>query len=219
MRNHKYLSKIDWTGEKAKEEVVEGLELLTDIDEKKITIFGSHLTPEDDEYYQHAKSTAKALGERGFAILSGGGPGIMQAANTGATEADTSSVGLREGPLQQEEGVDDDIYTHIYEFHFMFVRRFILAINSEALIFYPGGYGTLNELFEYAVLVQTGLMEHVPLILVGEEYWEGLFDWMHQNMVEHNLLTNHIDDLNILHIVDSREDVLSCVSGYCETEL
>jgi predicted Rossmann-fold nucleotide-binding protein len=62
-------------------------------------------------------------------------------------------------------------------------------------------------------------MEHVPLILVGEEYWEGLFDWMHQNMVEHNLLTNHIDDLNILHIVDSREDVLSCVSGYCETEL
>ena len=120
------------------------------------------------------------LVKRGYAILSGGGPGIMHAANSGAMEAGAPSIGLRAELLEEQE-VTDKIFTHKLSFHFLFTRRFIMSIKSEALVFYPGGYGTLNELFDYAVHMQTNIIDTVPIICVNKKYWQGLFDWLKEN--------------------------------------
>ena len=134
-----------------------GLTLLNKINEPIVTFFGSHKVTPENEFYQQARHTAFELGKRGYAILSGGGPGIMHAANSGAMEAGTPSIGLRAELLEEQE-VIDKIFTHKLSFHFLFTRRFVMAIKSEALVFYPGGYGTLNELFDYAVLCKQILL-------------------------------------------------------------
>ena len=167
-RNKQYLSDsgAEWTSDTVKKEVDQGLDLVNSIEQPILTFFGSHRVDQENSYYKQAYSVALELGEMGHAIISGGGPGIMHAVNSGATKAGTESVGLKAALLTGEE-VNDKIYTKQMAFHFMFVRRFVMSIKSEALIFFPGGYGTLNELFEYAVLMQTGITDTVPIICVG----------------------------------------------------
>ena len=127
---------------------------MSDIDGLAATFFGSHKVSRNHRYYLHARDLAATLGCAGWTILSGGGPGIMHAANSGASSVRAPSIGLKSSLLDGEQ-ILDPIFSAEHCFHFLFVRRFVLAIRSNALIFYPGGFGTLNELFEYAVLLQT----------------------------------------------------------------
>jgi uncharacterized protein (TIGR00730 family) len=177
-RNAQYFRSIVKTVEDVDKEVAAGLRILDGVDRKIISIFGSHATEKTDKYYRHCEETAYRLGMKKYAILTGGGPGIMQAANVGATRAKTVSIGFKAGLLKKEQSVTENIFTHQLSFKFLFARRFSLAIKSHALIFYPGGYGTLNELFEYVTLIQTHMVDLVPVVCVNKKYWEGLFKWL-----------------------------------------
>jgi len=206
-KNKQYYSQTEWTVGKVKEEIDGGLNLLNKIDNKIITFFGSHRVSEKSNYYKDCMNLAFELGKRGYAIMSGGGPGIMHASNSGATKAKVPSIGLR-AELLTKEIIKDPIFTHKMTFHFLFIRRFIMSIKSEALIFYPGGYGTLNELFEYAVLMQTGIVDKVPIICINKEYWQGLLKWLKENPLKEDFFISDLDDLNLLYFVDSIDEVL-----------
>ena len=206
-KNKEYFSNGNLTAEKTREELNNGLTLLNKINGPIITFFGSHKVTPENEFYQQAKHTAFELGKRGYAILSGGGPGIMHAANSGATEAGAPSIGLR-AELLEEQTVTDKIFTHELSFHFLFTRRFVMSIKSEALIFYPGGYGTLNELFDYAVHMQTGIIDIVPVICVNKKYWQGLFDWLKENPLKKDFFIDATRAMNLLHFVDDFSDII-----------
>ncbi len=209
--NREYLNP-EWTVEKAQGELQEGLGLLNRIDSRIVTFFGSHLTPPNDKYYSDCKRLAFGLGKRGYAILSGGGPSIMHAANSGAMEAGAHSIGLKAELLKGEE-VSDLVFTETLSFKFLFARRFIMSIKSEALIFYPGGYGTLNELFEFAVLMQTGIVDTVPIICVEKAYWEGLSEWLNANALKRDFLPNGLRDLGLLHFADKNEEIFRIITS------
>ncbi len=175
-------------------ELDDGLNILRSIKQPIVSIFGSHITNEKHKDYINCEKTTYMLGIKGYAIISGGGPGIMKAANAGAKRAKTASVGFKAKLVQKEQHVDDNIFTHQYSFNFLFVRRYCLAIESNALIFYPGGYGTLNELFEYITLIETHMEEAVPVICVNKKYWEGLFKWLKANALKEGYITQrHLD--------------------------
>ena len=214
-KNKQYLN-TRWTVEKVREEIDNGLELPNNVNNKIITFFGSHRVKSESKYYNHCKQVAFELGKRGYAIVSGGGPGIMHAANSGAMEARAPSIGLK-AELLKGEKVTDPIFTVEQSYYFLFVRRFILSIKSEALIFYPGGYGTLNELFEYAVLMQTGIVDTVPIICVNRKYWQGLFEWLKQNPLKEDFLINDITDLHLIHIVDDLGEIIDIIGKREET--
>lgn len=207
--NKQYLNP-DWTVEKVSEELNKGLNLLNKIDVKIITFFGSHRVVPKSKYYQDCKKLAFELGKRKYAILSGGGPGIMHASNSGATEAKTHSIGIT-AELLTEEKITDPIFTETLTFKFLFARRFIMSIKSEALIFYPGGYGTLNELFEYAVLMQTKIVDTVPIICVNKNYWKGLFEWLKNNPLKKEFFIQDINDLNLIHFVDDHKEIIKII--------
>lgn len=207
--NKQYLNQ-NWTIENSSEELRNGLNLLNKIDTKIVTFFGSHRVVQDSKDYQDCKNLAYELGKNGYAILSGGGPGIMHAANSGATEAKTHSIGLQADLLKGEK-VTDKIFTETLSFKFLFVRRFIMSIKSEALIFYPGGYGTLNELFEYAVLMQTGIVDKVPIICVNKKYWEGLFEWLRNNPFKNDFFIHDVEDLSLINFVDDHEEIIKMI--------
>ncbi len=202
--NRQYLN-TDWTVETVKNEINSGLNILNKIDNKIVTFFGSHKVTSSERYYKECEQFAYELGKRGYAILSGGGPGIMHAANSGATRAKAPSIGLT-AELLTKEVVKDKIHSEKSSFKFLFVRRFIMSIKSEALIFYPGGFGTLNELFEYATLMQTGIVDTVPIICVNKKYWQGLFDWLKNGPVKYDFLVN--TDFKLIYLVDSNTEIL-----------
>lgn len=208
-KNKEYYDKSEWTVEKATKEINEGLQLLNFIHKPIIAFFGSHLVSPGNAHYEHCKQLATALGKKGYAVLTGGGPGIMHAANSGATEAGVPSIGLK-ASLLTKESVTDPIFSHELDFHFIFVRRFIMSIKSEALIFYPGGYGTLNELFEYAVLMQTGITDKVPLICVNKKYWQGLFNWLKNNPLKEDFFIRK-SDINLIQFVDDSQEILTLI--------
>ncbi len=207
-KNKEYFADIDWTVRKVHEEINSGLVLLNKIEKPIVTFFGSHRAAVDSKYYRDAKELAYKLGKNGYSVLSGGGPGIMHAVNSGATEAQAPSIGLR-ATLLIGEKVTDPIFTDELSFHFLFVRRFIMSIKSEALIFYPGGYGTLNELFEYVMLMQTGIVDTVPIICVNKTYWQGLFDWLRENPLKQDFFIRDVEDLKLLHFAENFAEIIA----------
>ena len=209
-KNMRYLSQAGFTEKKVLADLKAGLSLLKSTNNRIVTIFGSHKVKKGSYYYRHCRKLAYSLGMKGYAIFTGGGPGIMHAANTGASDANAQSVGLK-AEFIQGESVSDDVFTKVLSFHFMFVRRFILSIKSEALIFYPGGYGTLNELFEYLVLMQTGAVDKVPIICVDKKYWRGLFDWLKTNPLKNNFYNNAKRDLKLLHFAEDLDEILTII--------
>jgi len=209
-KNKEYYSNTKKTTKLVGKEINKGLKTLNKVDRRIITFFGSHRVSKKSIHYKSARSLAYELGKKGFAILSGGGPGIMHAANVGAKKAKTKSIGFQ-ARLLTNERIEDPIFTHRGSFHFMFVRRFLMAIKSEALIFFPGGYGTLNELFEYAVLMQTGIVDRVPIICVNKKYWKGLFTWLKNNPQKESLFIDNKNDLGLISFVDNLEEILKII--------
>jgi len=195
-----------------KKELDEGSILLNSIKEPIVSFLGSHVTKATDDDYKHARKVANILGKEGYAVVTGGGPGIMRAANVGAFQAKAPSIGIRAGLIKGED-VNNNPYTHLAAFNYLFIRRALLAIKSEALLFYPGGYGTLNELFEYVVLIETGMVDKVPLICVNKKYWNGLFKWLKKGPLKQGLFSHNIDDLKLITICDDPDEVIELIKG------
>jgi hypothetical protein len=178
-------------------EFVEGFERLGDITDA-VTFIGSARTPEDDPLYRQATETARLLASAGFPVITGGGPGIMEAANRGAVEGGGLSVGVNI-ELPHEQGTNRWVRRSVF-FRFFFVRKMMLARYSRAVVAFPGGYGTLDELFEYLTLMQTGRMSIHPVILFGSAYWSPLVDWLTNTVAADGKVAPQ--DLRLIRITD-----------------
>ena len=200
----------DATGDDVKKEIQKGLKFLDSVNNPIVSVFGSHMVPPGSKYYKHCEECGYQLGMRGYAMVTGGGPGIMYAANYGARRAGVPSIGIRASLIKNEK-VDNKAFTHIESYKYLFVRRFILGVKSEALIFYPGGFGTFNELFEYVVLIQTHMDDEVPIILVNKKYWAGMFKWVNDTVVKEGMLGHGKADLKMFHVVDDVKDVIKII--------
>lgn len=186
-----------WRVFRIQSELVEGFETLFDLG-PAVSIFGSSRLKEDSFYYQQAFILSKMLSESGFSIITGGGPGIMEAANRGAKLGKGKSVGLNiEIPLEQEPNEYLDISL---SFRYFFIRKLMFIKYSIAFIIFPGGFGTADEMFEALTLAQTGKIESFPIILFGKEYWQGLIDWMKKVPVSKGTLSP--EDFAFFQVVD-----------------
>lgn len=180
-------------------EFVDGFTFLARL-HHSVTIFGSARLSEENQYYQMARELAKRLATLGYTIVTGGGPGIMEAANEGATEAGGESIGLNI-QLPHEQRINPYV-KHSISFHYFFSRKVMLDYSAEAYIFFPGGFGTLDEFFELVTLIQTGKMDNaVPILLMGTDFWNGLCDWMHEALLQ-KLGTIAPEDLQIWTLTD-----------------
>jgi uncharacterized protein (TIGR00730 family) len=185
-------------------ELVLGFNELGKIDQA-VCVFGSARIPADSAEYERARQVGRAIGEAGFAVITGGGPGAMEAANRGAQEADALSVGLNI-QLPHEQGINPYVDLGI-EFHYFFVRKLMFVRYSEALVVFPGGFGTLDELFEVLTLIQTGKAVDHPVILEGSEFWSGLMEWIESHPLAQGMLTG--EDFAQAELADGVEDVMS----------
>lgn len=201
-----FLTTDTWRVLRIMGEFVEGFEALADIG-PAVTIFGSARVGPDDPMYQKAVEVGRILGEAGFAIITGGGPGIMEAGNRGAHEANARSVGLNiELPFEQH--LNPYVDTSV-AFRYFFVRKMMLVKYAQAFIIFPGGFGTLDELFEALTLIQTGKVRNFPIILYNGAYWNGLLGWMRETLLPARKVT--AADIDLLIVADSVEEVRDLV--------
>ncbi|MGQ0814454.1 MAG: TIGR00730 family Rossman fold protein [Gemmatimonadota bacterium] len=195
-------------------EFVEGFETLASLG-PAVSIFGSARIKQGNRYYDLAEKTAALLAQEGFAVVTGGGPGVMEAANKGALEAGGTSVGCNI-ELPFEQGVNAFVDVAI-NFRYFFVRKTMFVKYAEAFIIFPGGFGTMDELFEALTLIQTGKVRNFPVVLFGTEYWRGLLDWLHKRMLDDGMV--HVKDLELLIVTDSPEEavrvVVDCFERNC----
>ncbi len=187
-------------------EFVEGFDTLAELG-PAVTIFGSARIKAEDPLYAAAVETARLLGEAGLTIITGGGPGIMEAGNLGAQEAGAPSVGLNI-ELPFEQGVNPYVETAI-EFRYFFVRKTMFVKYAQAFVIFPGGFGTLDELFESLTLIQTGKVQNFPVILFGSAYWQGLLDWLRATMLAEGKIS--AADLDLLLVTDSPTEVRDAI--------
>ena len=171
---------------------------------KAVSFFGSARTPRDHPRYQAAREMARTLGHHGFAIITGGGPGIMEAANRGARDAGVPSVGLGID-LPGEQGLNEWVDVEL-NFHYFFARKVMFVRYASGFVVYPGGFGTLDELFEAATLRQTEKIRYFPIVLIGTDYWGGLVDWMSGSVLGAGNIG--ADDVRMLELCDDPREVL-----------
>jgi uncharacterized protein (TIGR00730 family) len=176
---------------------------------KAVSIFGSARTPEGHPRYAAARDLARRLGEEGYAIITGGGPGIMEAANRGAREAGAPSIGLGID-LPHEQSLNAYVDVEL-TFHYFFTRKVMFVRYASGFVVYPGGFGTLDELFEAATLRQTEKIRYFPIVLVGSGYWRGLVDWLRTTVEEAGNIAPA--DVASLVLADTPEEVLACVEA------
>jgi uncharacterized protein (TIGR00730 family) len=195
-------------------EFVDGFEKLAKIG-PCVSIFGSARTKRDHEYYKLTEDIARLLTKQGYGVISGGGPGIMEAANKGAFEAGGKSVGLGiELPFELFENkfIDRD---KLLEFKYFFVRKVMFMKYSQGFIVLPGGFGTLDELFEAITLIQTGKIARFPIVLVGSSYWTGLLNWVTEKMLAAGNIKE--EDLKLYKVVDTAEEAAEHIFQFYET--
>lgn len=184
-------------------EFLRGLEYM-DIDRPVVTVFGSARFAEEHPYYQLARELGRTLAENGFAVMTGAGPGIMEAANRGCKEAGGLSIGANIH-LPKEQAVNPYVDRHV-EFEHFFVRKVMLVKFSCAFVTMPGGYGTLDEIFETLTLVQTGKIDSFPMVLMGSDFWRPMTDFITQTLLSEKTIAPC--DAELFHITDSSEDVV-----------
>ncbi len=200
-----------WQIFKIMSEFVEGFEKLARIG-PCVSIFGSARTKPEHPFYKVAEETAYLLTKKGFGVITGGGPGIMEAANKGAHFSGGKSVGLNINlPFEQHANVfiDPD---KLIDFDFFFVRKVIFMKYSQGYIVLPGGYGTLDELFEAITLIQTQKLVHFPIVLVCKEYWNGLVDWIREKLLKEKNISE--EDMDIITVVDSAEEAVTVIDQF-----
>jgi uncharacterized protein (TIGR00730 family) len=187
-------------------EFVEGFDTLAHIC-PAVTFFGSARAHPDDPMYQAARESARQLAQAGFNIVTGGGPGIMEAANWGAVEGGGQSIGCNI-ELPHEQSINAYVQISI-NFRYFFVRKTMFVKYAEGFVIFPGGFGTMDELFEALTLIQTGKTEHFPLVLFGSSYWAGLLTWIKETMLAEGKISS--GDLDLLQITDSPEEVCQII--------
>ena len=190
-------------------EFVEAIETLSRV-KNAVSIFGSARTTPDDPYYQKAELLARLLAERGFGVITGGGPGVMEAANKGAAEAGGQSVGMNiRLPFEQKPNP----YANIsIDYKYFFTRKVMFVKYAMAYVVLPGGFGTLDELFEALTLIQTKRIKAFPVILMGSEYWKGLIDWLRKTMLRDNKISPA--DLELFQVIDDPEEAVKHIQKY-----
>ena len=189
-----------WRALRIMAEFVEGFDALSQLG-PAVSIFGSARTPRDDPYYRAAEATGRAIAGRGYTVITGGGPGVMEAANKGAKEAGGFSVGCNI-ELPNEQGINDYVDLAV-EFRYFFARKTMFVKYARGFVIFPGGFGTLDELFESLTLAQTGKIEHFPIVLFGSEYWSGLVAWIREQGLPRAYL--NAEDLDLVTITDDPE--------------
>lgn len=203
-----------WAIFKIMGEFVNGYEKLSRIG-PCISIFGSARTKPDNKYYQLAVSISQRIVEAGYGIITGGGPGIMEAGNKGAHFAGGTSVGLNiELPFEQHDNpyIDSD---KSLDFDYFFVRKVMFVKYSQGFVVMPGGFGTLDELFEAITLIQTNKIEKFPIILVGTDFWSGIMAWVKETLLE-KFSNISATDLDLIHLVDTEDEVINILNSFYE---
>ncbi|WP_303319178.1 TIGR00730 family Rossman fold protein [Flavivirga abyssicola] len=201
-----------WAIFKIMGEFVNGFEKMSKIG-PCVSIFGSARTKPEDKYYKLAEHVAKKIVEAGYGVITGGGPGIMEAGNKGAHLGGGTSVGLNiDLPFEQHDNpyIDSD---KSLDFDYFFVRKVMFVKYSQGFVVMPGGFGTLDELFEAITLIQTHKIGKFPIILVGKEFWEGLFDWVKKTLLD-TFSTISAKDLDLIHMVDTEDEVINILDAF-----
>lgn len=196
-----------WRMFKIMSEFIDGFETMSSVQTPSITIYGSARTPKESHYYQLTEKIASRLVSHGYSIITGGGPGIMEAANKGASEAGGLSIGMNISlPHEQEPNP----YTNVpLDFRYFFVRKVMLMKYSMAFICMPGGFGSMDELFESLTLIQSKRVKPFPVILVGSEFWKGLIDWIKDQFLKNGTIAE--DDLFLFELLDDVDDVVRTI--------
>ncbi len=205
-------TKYSWAIFKIMGEFVNGYEKMSRIG-PCVSIFGSARIKPNHKYYKLAENIAKKITENGYGVITGGGPGIMEAGNKGAHLAGGTSVGLNIAlPFEQNDNpyIDSD---KSIDFDYFFVRKVMFVKYSQGFVVMPGGFGTLDELFEALTLIQTHKIDKFPIILVGSEFWKGLFEWIKTTLLEANNNINP-EDLDLVHLVDTEDEVLTILNEF-----
>ena len=198
-----------WRIFKIMAEFVDGFEELKDIG-PAVSIFGSSRIKQDNPYYRAAEKTAFLLVKAKYAVITGGGPSIMEAGNKGALRAGGKSVGLNiDLPFEQKP---NSYINHLVSFHYFFCRKVCFVKYAKAFVIFPGGYGTLDELSESITLIQTQRMQQFPVILYGSDYWKGLLDWFKSSVLSENCIERK--DLDIVQVADKPEDVIKIINKF-----
>ena len=210
------MGESSWRMFKIMAEFVEGFETMNKIG-PCVSIFGSARTQPEDPYFGLSVDIAKALVDSGYGVITGGGPGIMEAGNKGAREAKGASVGLNiDLPFEQEYNpyIDAD---KLINFNYFFVRKVMFVKYSQGFVCMPGGFGTLDELFESLTLIQTKKIKQRPVLLVGSEYWNGMVDWINEVMLGQNANISS-DDMNLFKVVDTVDEVIKEIDDFYKDE-
>ncbi len=191
-------------------ECVNGFDAMATIT-RGVSLFGSARTPEDHEYYIAARETGKLLAEAGFEVITGGGPGIMEAGNRGAFEAGGVSVGVNiELPFEQQP---NPYQTHEITFKYFMIRKTMFIKYSNAYVIFPGGFGTMDELFEALTLIQTRKIRNFPVVMFGSSYWKGLLSWLTSTMLSEKNI--NAEDLSFMYLTDSPQDAVDFIIKCC----
>ncbi|MCW0486541.1 LOG family protein [Riemerella anatipestifer] len=207
------ITKDSWMVFKVMAELVNGYESMVKLG-PCVSIFGSARLKEDDPYYQMTVDIAKKITELGFGVITGGGPGIMEAGNRGAFESNGKSIGLNiELPFEQHFNpyISKD---YNMTFDYFFVRKVMFVKYSQGFIVMPGGFGTLDELSEALTLIQTHKIGRFPIVLVGSKFWSGLLDWFKNTLLENKLISP--EDLNLFRVVDTAEEAVAHIKAFYE---
>lgn len=200
-----------WRVFRIQSELVEGFETLYNLGHA-VTVFGSSRMVPGSYYYEKAFELGKRLSDEGYAVITGGGPGIMEAANKGAKEGKSKSIGLNiEIPAEQESNIHQDISL---SFRYFFIRKLMFVKYASAFIIFPGGFGTLDETFEALTLSQTKKIDPFPIILFGSSYWRGMIDWFNSTLIPQKTLDSN--DLALFSLVDEVDEVCKIISESSE---
>ena len=192
-------------------EFIDAAERLSEV-RPAVSMFGSARTSPDDPYYATAADIARRLSDAGFAVISGGGPGIMEAVNKGAFEGKSPSIGLNiELPREQVSNAWQNISL---SFRHFFARKVAFVQYADAYVVLPGGFGTLDELSEVLALIQTGKSRHIPVILVGTAFWRGLLQWMHEQMLGTGMISP--EDMELVQLIDEPANVIDAIFAFYE---
>jgi uncharacterized protein (TIGR00730 family) len=190
------------------EEFASGFAVVDRIPEPAVTIFGSARIGEEHEIYARARETARLFAERGFAVVTGGGGGVMEAANRGAQEGGGLSVGFNiELPHEQAPNRYIDL---LHTFGHFYSRKTMLVKAAEGFVLFPGGFGTMDEMFEALTLIQTGKVQNFPVVLFGSARWAGLLDWVRERLLAEGMVAP--DDVELLHVTDDPEDAVATIA-------
>ncbi len=203
-----FRSSFHWRMFRIMSEFVDGWQFLADL-KKTVTIFGSARFPEKNKWYQEARKLGKLLAKNGFGVITGGGPGIMEGGNRGAFEGKGDSIGFNIR-LPMEQRINPYVKKYV-AFHYFFVRKVMLSYAAQAYVYFPGGFGTLDEFFELITLIQTKKISvKIPIILVGKEYWGPLMAWIDKEMYQKFKAIDK-EDMKLYRIVDTAEEALAII--------